>query len=48
MAGIKSDVKVHSGRHSFAMLMISKGLSIDEVAELLGANNMDEHESRSK
>lgn len=36
LAGIKSDVKVHSARHSFAMLMLDKGLTIDEVAELLG------------
>lgn len=36
LAGIKSDVKIHSARHSFAMLMVEKGLTIDEVAELLG------------
>lgn len=36
LAGIKQDVKVHSARHSFAMLMLEKGLTIDEVAELLG------------
>lgn len=36
MAGIKADVKVRSARHSFAMLMLDKGLNIDEVAELLG------------
>ncbi|SDZ82442.1 Site-specific recombinase XerD [Arachidicoccus rhizosphaerae] len=29
-------VKFHSGRHSFAMMWIKKGLSIDRVAELLG------------
>lgn len=36
LAGIKSHVKVHSGRHTFAMLMLEKGLTVDEVAELLG------------
>lgn len=29
-------VKVHSGRHSFAMMMLKRGFTIDEVAELLG------------
>lgn len=36
IAGIKADVRIHSARHSFAMLMLEKGLSVDEVAELLG------------
>lgn len=38
LAGISfyTTVKPHSGRHSFAMLMLGKGLTIDEVAELLG------------
>ncbi len=36
LAGIKQDIKVHSARHSFAMLMLEKGLTVDEVAELLG------------
>lgn len=36
IAGIKFDIKVHSARHSFAMLMLDKGLTLDEVAELLG------------
>ena len=36
LAGIKAQVKVHSARHSFAMLMLEKGLTIDEIAELLG------------
>lgn len=36
LAGIKQDIKVHSARHSFAMLMIKRGLKIDEIAELLG------------
>lgn len=36
MAGIKYDISPHSGRHSFAMLMLEKGLTVDEVAELLG------------
>lgn len=37
LAGIHGrNIKVHSGRHSFAMLMLEKGLTVDEVAELLG------------
>lgn len=35
-AGIKKEITPHVGRHSFAMLMIAKGLSVDEVAILLG------------
>lgn len=34
--GITRNIKVHTGRHTFAMLLINKGFSIDEVAELLG------------
>ena len=34
--GIKKDVKYHTSRHSFAMLLMAKGFSIDEVASLLG------------
>lgn len=29
-------VKFHSGRHTFAMMWVKKGLSIDKVAQLLG------------
>jgi len=29
-------VKFHSGRHTFAMMWIKRGLSVDDVAELLG------------
>lgn len=36
LAGIKKDVKFHSARHSFAMMLMAKGFTIDEAAELLG------------
>lgn len=36
LAGIARKVKIHSGRHSFAMLLMEKGFTKDEVAELLG------------
>lgn len=35
-AGIKKYVKFHSGRHTFAMRCLQKGLTKDEVAKLLG------------
>lgn len=35
-AGITLHVKVHTGRHSFACLMLTKGLDMYEVSELLG------------
>lgn len=35
-AGIVKPVKFHTGRHSFAMLLMSNGFTIDEAAELLG------------
>ncbi|MGN6491059.1 MAG: phage integrase SAM-like domain-containing protein [Agriterribacter sp.] len=35
-AGINKHVKFHSGRHTFAMLLMAKGFTIDEAAELLG------------
>lgn len=37
-AGLKNwkDIKFHSGRHSFAMFLLSKRFSIDKVAEFLG------------
>jgi integrase/recombinase XerD len=34
--GIKKKVKYHTSRHNFAMFLLSKGISIDEVAALLG------------
>lgn len=36
VAGIKKDVKFHSARHSFGMMLMAKGFTIDEAAELLG------------
>lgn len=35
-AGITKHVKFHTSRHSFAMLLMAKGFSIDEVADMLG------------
>ena len=35
-AGITKKVKFHSARHSNAMLLMSNGFTIDEVAEMLG------------
>lgn len=35
-AGIKKYLKFHSGRHTFAMRCLQKGLTKDEVAKLLG------------
>lgn len=36
LAGIKKHVKFHSARHSFAMLLMANGFTIDEVAYYLG------------
>ena len=36
LANIKKVVIFHSGRHTFAMYLLSKGLTLDEVAQLLG------------
>jgi len=36
LAGIKKHVKFHTSRHSFAMLLMKKGFSIDETSHLLG------------
>lgn len=33
---VKRNIKIHTGRHSFAMMLIDKGFSIDEVAAFLG------------
>lgn len=35
-AGIKKKVRFHTGRHTFAMLLMANGFTIDEVAELIG------------
>lgn len=35
-AGIKRNIKVHTARHTFGMMLADKGFSIDEIAELLG------------
>lgn len=35
-AGIKKDVVFHSSRHSFAMLLMAKGFTVDEVSHLIG------------
>lgn len=36
LAGIRKNVKPHTGRHTFAMMLMNKGFSRDEVAEMLG------------
>jgi site-specific recombinase XerD len=36
LAGIKKHVKFHTSRHSFAMLLMKNGFTIDETAHLLG------------
>lgn len=36
LAGITWNVKFHSARHSFAMLLMANGFTKDEVAELIG------------
>lgn len=36
MAGVDRKIKVHTARHSFAMLLMDKGFDLEEVAELLG------------
>lgn len=36
LAGIRHAVKIHSGRHTFGIMLMEKGFTIDEVAELLG------------
>jgi len=36
LAGINKNVKFHTARHSFAMMMMSEGFTVDEVAEMLG------------
>jgi site-specific recombinase XerD len=36
LAGINKDLRVHDGRHSFAMMLMERGFDTEEVAELLG------------
>lgn len=36
LAGISKNVKFHTARHTFGNHMISKGFTVDEVAEMLG------------
>jgi site-specific recombinase XerD len=36
LAGLSRKIKVHTARHTFAIMLIEKGFSIDEVAQLLG------------
>jgi site-specific recombinase XerD len=36
LAGITKDVKIHSGRHSFAMMLMANEFSLAEVARYLG------------
>jgi len=36
LAGVDRKIKVHTARHSFAMLLMDNGFDLEEVAELLG------------
>lgn len=36
LAGINKHIRVHDGRHSFAMMLMDRGFDTEEVAELLG------------
>lgn len=36
LVGINKHVKFHTSRHSFAMLLMDKGFTINEIAELIG------------
>lgn len=40
LAGIKKHIKFHSSRHSFAMLLMANGFTIDEVGELIGDSEL--------
>lgn len=40
LAGIKKDISFHTGRHSFGMLLMANGFTIDEAAELLGDSSI--------
>jgi site-specific recombinase XerD len=36
LSGLGRKIKLHTARHSFAMMLVNRGFTIDEVAELLG------------
>lgn len=36
LAGLNRKIKVHTARHTFAMMLLNKGFTIDEAADLLG------------
>lgn len=36
LAGLNRKIKVHTARHTFAITLMQKGFTIDEIAELLG------------
>lgn len=38
MAGVERKIKVHTARHSFAMMLMDNGFDLEEVAELLGVS----------
>ncbi len=40
LSGITKKIKFHSSRHGFAMMLMSKGFSIDDVAELIGDSEL--------
>ncbi len=48
VCGIEKSVSTHTARHSFATIMLSKGVSIENVAKMLGHTNtkMTQHYAR--
>lgn len=38
--GIKRNIKVHSGRHSFAMMLVEKEFTDKEISELIGDSEL--------
>lgn len=36
LAGIKKEISFHTGRRTFAMMLLDRGFSIEEIAELIG------------